>query len=117
MGKENPQDFRLLSERDLVKASVSARREERRVHDWQKVLSTQQGRRVLYQILCLCDNDADGFSASPYDTAYNCGLRAVGLMIRKQIKLVKPAALQQMEDEWTALAKQDQKEINDASED
>lgn len=106
-----------LKERDAVQQEINERREAREKHDWQTVLSTEQGRRVIWTILSVCGNDMDGYAVNPYDTAYNCGLRAVGLYVRGQVKQAKRAALLQMEDEWKALDKQDQQEINESSED
>lgn len=60
------------------------------------VLQTHQGRKVLKKILALCTPDACSYAADPYATAFNEGVRQVGIQLKA---LLGKANFRLVEDE------------------
>lgn len=62
----------------------------------QSVVATHNGRVVLKKIMSLCDPDNSCLRNSPTDTAFNLGVRQVGLSIKD---LLGKEAFRAVEDE------------------
>ena len=71
--------------------------------DFQTVLKTPQGRRVLWRILQACQIRQHGFvPGDNASTAFHCGQRSIGLFLLEEIEQAFPGAYQQMRGEYQA---------------
>lgn len=59
-----------------------------RILDWKTVTSSQNGRRVIAQIIRECGDMADVFSESPTKMAHNAGRASVASLIRCSLNQV-----------------------------
>ena len=61
--------------------------------DYKKVLSTNEGVRVLWDILSMCSIYTECFSEKDGRTEYNLGRRSLGIMLMDKIENVDPDLL------------------------
>lgn len=81
--------------------------------DWQAVLKTLHGRRVLFEIMQVAQLDQHGFIPNDaLSTAFHCGQRSIGLYVKNNIQASDPAVLFQMQTEYQAAVEEKQAEIN-----
>ena len=80
------------------KKSRTQRIEERQTEELKQVLSTYEGRSLLWRVLSMCRIYKDSFTGDNY-TFYNEGKRSVGLDIITEIEQAEPHALAKMRDE------------------
>lgn len=86
--------------------------EQRLINDWKRLLATADGRRVVWNLLQVCNFRSNGFVPNAPDaTAFNCGKIAVALYIEQRARKANAAALEQMEQEYAAEIKQINKEL------
>lgn len=72
-----------------------------RASDLKTVLDLVEGRRLLYRIMEeLCGVHTEDFDPNPQVSAYNQGVRKLGVMIRREIKGLDPAYLPTMEKDY-----------------
>ncbi|UQZ90843.1 hypothetical protein C4J81_17160 [Deltaproteobacteria bacterium Smac51] len=64
--------------------------------DFRKLLKRPEGRRVLLLILRQSGLMAPSFSVDMHSTAYNEGLRAMGIWLKNIIDQIDPAAFARM---------------------
>lgn len=81
----------------------AAKLKKRSTCDWQTVLKTPQGRRVLWHILQAAQVRQHGFiPGDALATAFHCGQRSIGLFLLDEIEQAAPGAYQQMRNEYQA---------------
>jgi hypothetical protein len=86
---------------------------EQQVCDWQTVLQTVQGRRVLWQIIQTSHFKEHGFvPADGLTTAFHCGQRSIGLFVWDWVEKAGGPALEQMRKEYVEQVENAQQEIN-----
>ena len=89
-------------------------RAQRKINDWKRVLSSVEGRRVVWSLLMACNFRSHGFVPGSSDaTAFHCGQISIGLMIEHNVRAANSSALEQMELEYTSEIKQLNKESED----
>ena len=116
MLKKRP-DFTKTAEqkRSEKREEINARYKTRTRQDWQEVLRTPCGRRVIWAILNeFCVNEVSAFSENPYTSAYLNGKRDVATSIRTVIMRYSRQAIFQMEEEANTDALLLQQEIDSA---
>lgn len=91
---------------------INEQRAERVKRDWETVLSTPSGRRVLWQLLAAAGYGQPVMSTDAQTTAYNCGRQALELFLRERIEVAKPEALLQMRREYESELKSQLNELN-----
>lgn len=86
---------------------------EQQVCDWQTVLQTVQGRRVLEQIIQASQIFHHGFvPGDAFSTAFHCGQKSIGLFVRNAVEKANEAALSKMRTEYQEQVENAQQEIN-----
>ena len=74
------------------------------LYNMRELLKTPGGRAVLYYFILLCVPQNGIFCGEDtHKTAFNCGLAAMGEMIKEFIKEANKTALAQMENEWNSM--------------
>ena len=87
--------------------------QERNKRDIQTVLSTVQGRRVLWRVLQSAQIDQHGFvPGDPSATAFHCGQKSIGLYLLALLEESSPGICGQLRAEYRAQVEDLQKEIN-----
>jgi len=81
------------------RALITERYEERKKSDLRKVLSTTEGRRVLFRILNEGRIRSGCFDSNALTMAYNEGKRDIALFLENEIEATKPEAIEQMRSE------------------
>ncbi len=66
------------------------------VHDWLDVLKTEQGRRVMREIIDISGYMRPGFTGESEGTIHNCGMQKVGEYIDGRCRANAPAMYVQM---------------------
>lgn len=84
---------------------------ERIVMDYKSVMSTPQGRRVLWGIMVSARTFGTSFDDNPYKTAYNEGKRAIGQEIYADIMAYCPDLFLVAQKEFNTNVAQDNKEM------
>lgn len=73
---------------------------EARRRDLAHALSSAEGRRTLWRFMDeVCGLNTVDFDPNPYVSAFNQGVRKVGVILRSEIKELGPEVLSQMERE------------------
>ena len=81
--------------------------------DWQTVLKTVQGRRILFYLMQVAQLDQHGFVPNDaLSTAFHCGQRSIGLLISRLVEKADPAAFFKMKEEYQAALEKKQAEID-----
>ena len=115
MSKDNfgidPKD---LKKQEESEAKVN-RDEKLRLNDMRKVLSTPEGRRQYWHLLSKSGVFTASFSLNSVQTAYNEGMRSVGITVLAEIMTAKPEAFYAMYTEEMSKKKSEEhkKELND----
>jgi len=86
---------------------------EQQVCDWQTVLQTVQGRRVLWSILQAAQLNSHGFvPADGLSTAFHCGQHSIGLFVMNWVEETDETALSKMRKEYLEQVENAQNEID-----
>ena len=87
--------------------------QQQNVCDWQTVLSTVSGRRVLWRVLQAAQIGQHGFvPGDACATAFHCGQRSIGLFLLHELEEAAPGTYAQMRAEYMAEMKAAQEEID-----
>lgn len=88
---------------------LAKRKKDRKLSDIRFVLKSPEGRRFIWRILSMAGIYQDLFKQGEADTTnFNLGRRSLGLDIFKDVMLAKPAAVQQMSEEYSAELRSEQ---------
>lgn len=81
--------------------------------DWQAVISSVSGRRVLWRVLQAAQIDQHGFvPGDSCATAFHCGQKSIGLFLLHELEEVSPGIYAQMRAEYRAALQAAQQEID-----
>ena len=83
---------------DFVRKAKLLRQQH--IDDIESVLSTPQGKRLIWRILEYAGVFRTSFTADPYTTAFNEGRRSSGLFLLDEIERVSPGVLGAMMKEF-----------------
>lgn len=78
-----------MADSNSKKDLAELRREQNRA-DLAAVLATPEGRRVLGLILAMTNILGPSTAPDPYQTAFNEGMRRVGLWLKKSMDVINP---------------------------
>jgi hypothetical protein len=86
---------------------------DRELNDLRVILSTPEGRRLIWRILSEARIFHDGYTHGDagYGTTYNCGRRSIGVWTLAEVMEAKPEAFMQMQREYNSEAKREEIEI------
>lgn len=86
--------------------------QERNLRDWRRILKAPEGRRVIFELMQVCQYRNNPFvPGDQHATAFHCGQQSIGLWIERMVKKADISALVQMEQEYEAEIKQFQTEV------
>jgi len=87
--------------------------QKRNKRDIQSVLSTVQGRRLLWRVLHSAQIDQHGFvPGDPSATAFHCGQKSIGLYLMALLEECSPGICGQLRAEYRTQVEARQQEIN-----
>ncbi len=87
--------------------------QKRNVCDLQTVLSTVEGRSVLYRVLQSAQIGQHGFvPGDAFSTAFHCGQKSIGLFLLTALEEASPGVYARMRAEYLAEVKTAQAEID-----
>lgn len=101
-----------IKKQDEAKAEFD-RKEKLRLNDMRKILSIPEGRRYVWSELERCKVFAPSFSLNNIQTAFNEGVRSIGISLLSDVEVAKPGSYTQMFSEFMSKensAKQKEKE-------
>lgn len=95
---------------------IERRRGERLLDDMRFVLSSAQGRRLIWWLLSKCGVFRGSFNGSAEGTFFNEGMRQIGLYLFELVTGARPEAFAQMQSDHSSEAKKDALDIKKVGE-